>query len=181
MQFKDEIAPVEVKTRKGVNVVDTDAEPGNFDVSKMTALRAAFKREDGTVTAANASSLNDGAASMVIMSEDQASAFGLKPIAKILGFADAEQAPEDFTTAPALAAPRAIANAGLTATDIDYHEINEAFSVVALANMQLMNLDPAKVNVNGGGENGSRVKGAKEGRREGGKEGRRAKQRQRAG
>jgi len=149
-KFKDEIAPVEVKTRKGVNVVDTDAEPGNFDVSKMTALRAAFKREDGTVTAANASSLNDGAASMVIMSEDQASAFGLKPIAKILGFADAEQAPEDFTTAPALAAPRAIANAGLTATDIDYHEINEAFSVVALANMQLMNLDPAKVNVNGG-------------------------------
>ena len=104
------------------------------------------------MTAANASSLNDGAASMVMMSEEDAAAFGLTPIARILGFGDAEQAPEDFTTAPALAVPRALAHAGISLSDVDYHEINEAFSVVALANMKLMDLDPSRVNVNGGGE-----------------------------
>ena len=104
------------------------------------------------MTAANASSLNDGAASMVMMSEEDAAAFGLTPIARILGFGDAEQAPEDFTTAPALAVPRALAHAGVSLSDVDYHEINEAFSVVALANMKLMDLDPSRVNVNGGGE-----------------------------
>ncbi|GMH63847.1 hypothetical protein TrST_g14091 [Triparma strigata] len=149
-KFKDEICDVTVKGRRGDTVVSEDAEPGNFNVDKMGSLRAAFKRENGTVTAANASSLNDGAASMVMMSEEDAAAFGLTPIARILGFGDAEQAPEDFTTAPALAVPRALAHAGVSLSDVDYHEINEAFSVVALANMKLMDLDPSRVNVNGG-------------------------------
>ncbi|GMH73849.1 hypothetical protein TrLO_g2379 [Triparma laevis f. longispina] len=149
-KFKDEIADVTVKSRRGDTVVNEDAEPTNFNVDKMGSLRAAFKKENGTVTAANASSLNDGAASMVMMSEEDAAAFGLTPIARVLGFGDAEQAPEDFTTAPALAVPRALAHAGVSLSDVDYHEINEAFSVVALANMKLMDLDHSRVNVNGG-------------------------------
>lgn len=130
--------------------MDTDSEPSNFNVDKMSSLRPAFKRDNGTVTAANASSLNDGAASLIMMSEADAEAYNLKPIARILGFGDAEHAPEDFTTAPALAVPKALAQAGLSASDIDYHEVNEAFSVVALANMKLLDLDPSKVNINGG-------------------------------
>jgi acetyl-CoA C-acetyltransferase len=148
-KFEDEIAAVTLKTRKGETVVDTDEEPGNTAPAKIPSLRSAFKKE-GTVTAANASSLNDGACAMIIMDEAEAQALGLKPVARVLGFADAEQAPEDFTTAPALAVPLALEAAGLSMADVDYHEINEAFSVVALANMKIMDLDPSKVNVNGG-------------------------------
>lgn len=102
------------------------------------------------VTAANASSLNDGAAAVLLMSAERAKNLGLTPLARIRGFGDAAQKPEDFTTAPALAVPRALENAGLSSQDIDYHEINEAFAVVVLANMKLLGLDPSKVNVHGG-------------------------------
>jgi len=116
---------------------------------KIPALRPAFKR-DGTVTAANASSLNDGAFATVVMSGAAAKARGLAPLAKIRGFADAEKEAVDFTTAPADAVPLAFANAGVTAKDVEYHEINEAFSVVALANMRILGLEHDRVNVNGG-------------------------------
>ena len=112
-------------------------------------LKPVFQK-DGTVTAANASTINDGAAALVLMSRDMATGLGLKPLAAIRSYADAEQAPEWFTTTPAKAIPRAVEKAGLQMNDIQFFEINEAFSVVSLANMQLMNLDPAKVNVNGG-------------------------------
>jgi len=148
--FQGEIAPVIIKSRKGEVVVDTDEEPGNTNPAKIPSLKPAFKRDGGTVTAANASSLNDGAASMVIMDEDVARSMGLSPVARILGFADAEQAPEDFTTAPSLAVPAALSAANVSLSDVDFHEINEAFSVVALANMKIMGLDPSTVNVNGG-------------------------------
>ncbi|GMI36121.1 hypothetical protein TeGR_g15211 [Tetraparma gracilis] len=148
-KFAKEIAPYTVSSRRGDTVVDTDVEPSATNPDKIPKLRSAFKKE-GTVTAANASSLNDGACTMIMMDEEEAKAMGLKPVARVLGFADAEQAPEDFTTAPALAVPLALEAAGLTMGDVDFHEINEAFSVVALANMKIMDLDPAKVNVNGG-------------------------------
>jgi len=148
-KFVDEIAPITIKSRRGDTVMSTDEEPGNTKPEKIPALRSAFKKE-GTVTAANASSLNDGAASLIIMDESEAVAMGLTPIARVLGFADAEQAPEDFTTAPALAVPQALEAAGIAMSDVDFHEINEAFSVVALANMKIMDLDASKVNVNGG-------------------------------
>jgi acetyl-CoA C-acetyltransferase len=149
-KFKNEIVPVTIPQRKGDPiVVSEDEEYKNIKFDKVPTLAAVFEK-DGTVTAANASTLNDGAVALVMMSAEKAKALGLKPIAAIRGFADAQQAPEYFTTAPAKAIPLAIAKAGLKPEDIGYYEINEAFSVVAIANNQLLGLDPAKVNVNGG-------------------------------
>jgi len=148
-KFKDEVVPVIVKTRKGDVVVDHDEEYSNVSFDKIPGLKPVFQK-DGTVTAANASTINDGAAALVLMSAAKAKALGLKPLAKVLGYADAEQAPEWFTTTPAKAVPRAVEKAGLKMSDIDYVELNEAFSVVGIANTKLMGLDPAKVNVNGG-------------------------------
>lgn len=149
-KFKDEIAPVEIPQKKGgtLLVVD-DEEPFNVKFDKIPTLKPAFIKE-GTVTAANASTINDGAAALVLMSSEKAKELGIKPIAKITGYADAEQAPEWFTTTPSLAVPKAIHKAGLTQEDIDYFEINEAFSVVGIVNIQKMKLDGRKVNVNGG-------------------------------
>lgn len=162
--FNAEIAPVEIETRAGVTVVTEDEEYKAVKFDKIPGLKPVFKK-DGTVTAANASTLNDGASALVLMSKEKADALGIKPIAIIRGFADAQQAPEWFTTAPSKAIPRAIAHAGLTAADVEYYEINEAFSVVSLANNQELKLDPNKVNVNGGavalghplGSSGSRI------------------------
>lgn len=148
-KFKDEVVPVTVKTRKGDVVVAEDEEYKNVFFDKIPGLKPVFTK-DGTVTAANASTINDGAAALVLMSKEKMDSLGLKPIARILGYADAEQAPERFTTAPAIALPKAVAKAGLKMSDINYFELNEAFSVVALANNKLMNLDASKVNVNGG-------------------------------
>lgn len=149
-KFKDEIVGVEVPQRKGDPiVVSEDEEYKNVKMDKIPALRPVFQKE-GTVTAANASTLNDGAAALVLMSKEKAEELGLKPLAKILSYADAAQAPEYFTTAPAKALPKALKKAGKEFSDVDYFEINEAFSVVAVANNKLMELDPAKVNVNGG-------------------------------
>lgn len=148
--FADEIVPVEVPQRgKDPLVVSEDEEYRKVDYSKVPSLKPAFQK-DGTVTAANASKLNDGASCVVLMSKEKAEALGIKPLAKILAFADAQQAPEWFTTAPAKALPKAVAKAGLSLDQIDYFEINEAFSVVAIANNLEMKLDPSKVNVNGG-------------------------------
>ncbi len=149
-KFNDEIVPVEVPQRKGDPlVVAEDEEYKNVMFEKIPGLRPAFSKE-GTVTAANASTMNDGAAAIVIMSKEKMEALGLKPIARIAGFADAAQRPERFTTSPALAVPKAVANAGCKMDQIDYFELNEAFSLVGLVNNKLMNLDAAKVNVNGG-------------------------------
>lgn len=148
--FKEEIVNVEIPGRAGaVTVVSEDEEFKAVKFDKIPTLKPVFKK-DGTVTAANASTLNDGASAMVLMSEDKALALGLKPLAKIIGYADAQQAPEWFTTAPSKAIPRALANAGINADQVDFYEINEAFSVVALANNQELKLDSNKVNVNGG-------------------------------
>ncbi|KAL7811815.1 Thiolase, N-terminal domain-containing protein [Trichoderma gracile] len=146
-----EIVPVEVPGPRGKPpvVVDRDDEVKNLNEAKLKAMRPAFK-PDGSVTAPNAAPLNDGAAAVVLISEAKLKELGLKPIAKILGWGDAEREPERFTIAPALAIPKAIKHAGLTPDDVDYYEINEAFSVVALANLQLLNLSPEKVNVFGG-------------------------------
>lgn len=148
-KFKEEVVPVTVKTKKGdVDFVE-DEEYKNVNFEKIPTLKPAFTK-DGTVTAANASTMNDGAAALVLMSKEKAEALGLKPLAKIKAYADAEQAPEWFTTSPSLAVPKAVQKAGLKMTDIEYFELNEAFSVVGLANIKLMGLDAAKVNVNGG-------------------------------
>jgi acetyl-CoA C-acetyltransferase len=164
-KFNDEIAPVEIKDRKGnVVLVKEDEEYKNVNLEKIPTLKPVFQK-DGTVTAANASTLNDGASALVLMSKARAEKLGLKPLAKIVSYADAAQAPEWFTTAPSKALPKALAKAGLKTTDIDFFELNEAFSVVALANNKEMNLDAAKVNVNGGavslghplGSSGSRI------------------------
>ena len=149
-RFKDEIVPVEIKTRKGDIVVDTDEEFTNVKFDRIPTLRPVFEK-DGTVTAANASTINDGAAAMILMSKEKVDELGVKPIAKLIGYGDAAHEPEWFTTAPVKAIPKAIKKAGLKASDIDYYEINEAFSVVALAAIKTLNLDEAKVNVNGGG------------------------------
>lgn len=148
--FKDEIVPVSipVKGKEPVTVTE-DEEYKKGDFNKIPGLKPAFKK-DGTVTAANASKLNDGAAALILMSKEKAEALGLKPLAKILSFADAQQAPEWFTTAPSKAMPLAISKAGLKISDVDFFEINEAFSAVAIANNKEMKLDPVKVNVNGG-------------------------------
>ncbi len=148
-KFKEEVVPVTVKTRKGDVTVTEDEEYKNVNFEKIPALKPVFLK-DGTVTAANASTMNDGAAALVLMSKEKAESLGLKPLAKIVSYADAEQAPEWFTTAPSLALPKAVEKAGLKMGDISYFELNEAFAVVGLANIKAMNLDPAKVNVNGG-------------------------------
>ncbi|GGH07170.1 acetyl-CoA C-acyltransferase [Mucilaginibacter phyllosphaerae] len=149
-KFNAEITPVELKDKKGeVTLFTDDEEPNTVKFDKIPTLKPVFKK-DGTVTAANASTLNDGAAALVLMSKEKADAMGIKPLAKIVSFADAQQAPEYFTTAPAKAIPLALHKAGLTAEQIDFFEINEAFSVVAVANNKILQLDPAKVNVNGG-------------------------------
>lgn len=149
-KFAVEIVPVPVPQRKGDAImVEEDEEYHNVNFDKIPSLRPVFSK-DGTVTAANASTINDGAAALVLMSKEKADALGIKPLAKIRGFADAAQDPLWFTTAPALAIPKAIKNAGLAPADIDFYEINEAFSVVAIANNRKLGLDPAKVNVLGG-------------------------------
>ena len=149
-KFNDEITPVEIPQKKGDPILlKEDEEYKNVKFEKIPDLRPVFQKE-GTVTAANASTLNDGAAALVLMSKEKADKLGIKPIAIIRGYADAEQAPEWFTTSPSKALPRAIAKAGLKPSDIGFYEINEAFSVVSIANNKELNLDPAKVNVNGG-------------------------------
>ena len=149
-KFDAEIVPVHIPQRSGEPlVISKDEEPFNVKFDKIPSLKGAFAK-DGTVTAANASTMNDGAAAMVLASKAAVEKYGLKPIAKILASADAEQAPEWFTTAPSLAVPKAVEKAGLAMSDIDFWELNEAFSVVGIENTKRMELDPAKVNVNGG-------------------------------
>lgn len=149
-KFENEIVPVEIPQRSGTPVIFAkDEEPFNVKFDKIATLNGAFVK-DGTVTAANASTMNDGAAALVLMSNEKAEELGLKPIGKIVSYADAEQAPEWFTTTPALAVPKAVAKAGLQMEDIAYWELNEAFAVVGIENTKRMKLDPAKVNVNGG-------------------------------
>lgn len=148
--FNDEVVPLEVPQRKGDPLIvkeDEDFKKVNFD--KISQLRPVFDKE-GTVTAANASNLNDGAAATILMSAEKAQELGLKPLAKIVSYADAAQEPERFTTAPAKAVPIALAKASLDIKDIDYFEFNEAFSVVGLANIKLLNIDAERTNVNGG-------------------------------
>jgi acetyl-CoA C-acetyltransferase len=148
-KFADEIVPVEIVTKKGNVLFSEDEEYKNVNFEKIPTLKPVFTKE-GTATAANSSTMNDGAAALILMSKEKAELLGLKPLAKIVSYADAEQAPEWFTTTPAIALPKAAEKAGLKVSDIEYFELNEAFSVVGLANTKLMNLDPSKVNVNGG-------------------------------
>jgi len=149
-KFTDEIVSVMVDGRGGVQTeVKEDEEVKAVKFEKIPTLKPVFKK-DGSVTAANASSLNDGAAALVLMSKEKADAMGIKPLARILAFADAQQAPEWFTTAPSKAIPFALEKAGLKIEDVDYFEINEAFSVVAIANNQKLGIHSDKVNVNGG-------------------------------
>ncbi|MGZ5243014.1 MAG: acetyl-CoA C-acyltransferase, partial [Bacteroidia bacterium] len=162
--FKDEIVPVEVQDRKETKTITDDEEYKKVDFAKVPGLRPAFKK-DGTVTAANASTINDGASALVLMSKEKADEMGIKPLARILAYADNEQEPENFTTSPTGAIQKAIKKAGLTIDDIDFFEINEAFSVVALANNKLLGVSPDKVNIFGGavslghplGNSGSRI------------------------
>lgn len=164
-KFNDEITGVPVTDRKGVTtLISEDEEYKNVNFDKIAGLKAVFTKE-GTVTAANASTLNDGASALVLMSKQKADELGLRPLAKIKGFADAAQDPMWFTTTPSIAIPQAILNAGVDKSDIAYYEINEAFSAVALANASNLNLDLTRVNVNGGavalghplGSSGSRI------------------------
>nr|GMD38991.1 acetyl-CoA acetyltransferase, cytosolic 1 [Ipomoea batatas] len=150
--FAWEIVPVEVSGGRGKpsTIVDKDEGLGKFDASKLRKLRPSFKEDGGSVTAGNASSISDGAAALVLVSGKKAIELGLTVIAKITGYADAAQAPELFTTSPALAIPKAIKNAGLEASQVDYYEINEAFAAVALANQKLLGINADKVNVHGG-------------------------------
>jgi acetyl-CoA C-acetyltransferase len=148
--FNDEVTPVQIPVRKGDPlVIAKDEEPFNVKFDKIPALNSAFTK-DGTVTAANASTMNDGAAALVLMSREKAEELGLKPIAIIRSYADAEQAPEWFTTTPSVAVPLAVKKAGLKMEDIGYWELNEAFAVVGIENTRRMKLDPSKVNVHGG-------------------------------
>ncbi len=164
-RFNSEIAEVVVPQRKGDPIViNHDEEYSNVKIDKIPQLSPVFDKE-GTVTAANASTLNDGASALVLISKEKAEELGLKPIARIVSYADAAQAPEWFTTAPSLAIPKALDKVGMKVSDIDFWEINEAFSVVSIANNRELKLDPAKVNVNGGavslghplGNSGSRI------------------------
>jgi acetyl-CoA C-acetyltransferase len=149
-KFAPEIVPVPIPQKKGDPILFTrDEEPWNVKFEKIPDLRPAFQK-DGTVTAANASTMNDGAAALVLVSREKMEELGLKPIGRILAYADAEQSPEWFTTTPSLAVPRAVAKAGLKMEDIDYWELNEAFAVVGIENTRRMKLDPAKVNAFGG-------------------------------
>lgn len=164
-KFKAEIIPVEITDKKGnSNIIIEDEEPNNVKFDKIDALKPVFKK-DGTVTAANASTLNDGASAVVLMSKEKADELGIKPLAEILAFADAQQAPEYFTTAPSLAIPDALNKAAININNVDLFEINEAFAVVAIANNKILNLDSEKVNRFGGavalghplGSSGSRI------------------------
>ena len=164
-KFNDEVIPVEVPQRRGdALIVSEDEEYKNINKEKFLKLRTVFKK-DGTVTAGNASTINDGASALILMSSDKALELGITPLAKINSFADAAQEPEWFTTAPAKAVPIAVAKAGLSINDVDYWELNEAFSVVGLANIKKLGLDAEKVNLNGGavslghplGNSGSRI------------------------
>jgi acetyl-CoA C-acetyltransferase len=148
-KFKDEVAVVEVQKKGETLRLEQDEEPFNVKFEKIPSLKPVFQK-DGTVTAANASSMNDGAAAMILVSEEKLKQLGLKPLARILSYADAEQAPEWFTTSPAIAVPRAVQKAGLKMGDIDYWELNEAFAVVGIENSKRMDLDPSKVNIHGG-------------------------------
>lgn len=149
-KFDNEVIPVSVPQRKGDPiVVSKDEEYTNVKLDKIPSLSPVFQK-DGTVTAANASTLNDGASAVILMSKEKADALGIKPLAKIVSFADAEQAPEWFTTAPSVALPKALKKANLKVSDIDYWELNQAFSVVGLANMKALGLNPDNVDVNGG-------------------------------
>ncbi|WP_449387280.1 acetyl-CoA C-acyltransferase [Chryseobacterium lineare] len=165
-KFANEVVPVEIPQRKGEPIVfaeDEEYKTVNFD--RIPTLPTVFKKEEGTVTAANASTLNDGASALILVSKEKMEELGLKPLARIVSYADAAQAPEDFTTAPSKALPIALKKAGLALTDIDFFEFNEAFSVVGLANNKILGLDASKVNVNGGavaighplGSSGSRI------------------------
>jgi acetyl-CoA C-acetyltransferase len=148
--FENEIIPVEIPSKKGDPVIfSKDEEPFNVKFDKIPGLRGAFGKE-GTATAANSSTMNDGAAALVLMSKEKAEELGIKPLARIVGYADAEQAPEWFTTSPALAVPKAVAKAGLKMEDVAYFELNEAFSTVGIVNSRMMNLNADQVNVNGG-------------------------------
>jgi len=164
-KFSDEIVSVEVPQRRGdALIISEDEEYKNVRLEKIPSLRPVFDKE-GTITAANASTLNDGASALVLMSTEKATELNINPIAKIKSYADAAQEPEWFTTAPAKALPIALSKAGLSTSDVDYYELNEAFSVVGLVNMKILNLDPSIVNVNGGavslghplGSSGSRI------------------------
>jgi acetyl-CoA C-acetyltransferase len=148
-RFADEVVPVTITSKKDDVVVGRDEEPWNVKFDKIASLKPAFGKE-GTVTAANASTMNDGAAAVVLMSKEKADELSVKPIAIIRSYADAEQEPTWFTTTPSIAVPKAVKKAGLEMSDVDYVELNEAFSVVGIINTKNMNLDPAKVNVNGG-------------------------------
>jgi len=149
-KFADEIVPVEIPQRRGEPIImSEDEEYKNVKMEKIPNLRAAFTK-DGTVTAANASTINDGGAALILMSEDKAKELNLTPIAKIISYADAAQEPKWFTTSPAKALPKALDKAGISLNDVDYFELNEAFSIVGLANMKILGLDNDKVNVNGG-------------------------------
>ena len=164
-KFDNEVVPVEVPQRKGDPIMVTkDEEYTNVMLDKIPGLRPAFDKE-GTVTAANASTLNDGASALILMSKEKMESLGLKPLAKIVSYADASQDSEWFTTAPSLAIPKALKKANLSIADIDYWELNQAFAVVGLANMKELGLNPEKVDVNGGavslghplGNSGSRI------------------------
>ncbi|WP_026465024.1 acetyl-CoA C-acyltransferase [Adhaeribacter aquaticus] len=148
--LKDEIIPVEIPQRgKAPLLITEDEEYAKVDFDKIASLKPVFDKE-GTITAANASTLNDGAAAVLLMSREKAEALGVKPVARIIGFADAEQEPKWFTTSPALAIPKALKHAGITPDAVDYYEINEAFAVVSLANNQKLNLENHNVNIFGG-------------------------------
>lgn len=150
--FKEEIVPVEVSGGRGKPAIkiEKDDEVKNLNIEKLKAMRPAFQPNGGTITAPNAAPINDGASALVLVSEKKLKELGLKPLAKILGWGDAAKAPNEFTTAPALAIPKAIKHAKIDASKVDFYEINEAFSVVALANMKILGLDADKVNVHGG-------------------------------
>lgn len=165
-KFKDEIVPVEILQRKGEPIIfSEDEEYKNVNFDRISTLPTVFQKENGTVTAANASTLNDGASALVLMSKEKMEELGLKPLAKIVSYADAAHEPEWFTTAPAKALPIALKKANLDISEIDFFEFNEAFSVVGLANNKILGLDDSKVNVNGGavsighplGSSGSRI------------------------
>jgi acetyl-CoA C-acetyltransferase len=164
-KFESEIAPIEIPQRNAEpKIFNKDEEPFNVKFEKIPSLKSVFIK-DGTVTAANASTMNDGASALILMSKDKMEAMGIKPLAKIISYADAEQAPEWFTTSPSLALPKALEKANLTIDQIDFIELNEAFAVVSLANIEKMKLDPKKVNLYGGavsighplGSSGSRI------------------------
>jgi acetyl-CoA C-acetyltransferase len=148
-KFKDEVIAIEIQKKGETLRLEQDEEPFNVNFEKIPMLKPAFQK-DGTVTAANSSSMNDGAAAMILVSEEKFKELGLKPLARILSYSDAEQAPEWFTTSPAIAVPRAVKKAGLKMEDISYWELNEAFSVVGIENSKRMQLDPSKVNIQGG-------------------------------